>query len=116
MSVPQDQRGDSREGGAVESVTPRSFCAGWGWEGKTRKARNVKTIRLDKIAPCETTNLQGVLRLATSLWESRDYQMMVSHDGSVVISKHRSGEKATETIHIPRREFMKMLDWYQSPQ
>jgi hypothetical protein len=68
------------------------------------------------VSPSAVKSNRDVLQLQTSAWDGKSFWMLVNHDGSVCIKNQRLGEPTTESIHIPRRTFQAMLDWYEREQ
>ncbi len=66
--------------------------------------------------PAAVKSARDAMQLDSSVWNGREYWMLVQHDGAVRILKQRIGEESTEQIYIPRRTFAAMVEWYLREQ
>ena len=66
--------------------------------------------------PSEVKRNRDVLELERSIKTIGDYYMLINHDGSVCIRNHPNGETQIESIHLSRRIFQTMIEWYESDQ
>lgn len=72
-----------------------------------------------KPSDCET--ISDVLSIKRSYFISGRWDMMIQHDGAVILTEHialpkRSGRKHVASIAIPRRHFLKLIEFYTSEQ
>lgn len=78
-----------------------------------KKAKEVKMMR-----PRDTTSNADVCRLRCDNRTYGDHWILLDGDGShsVTIATQKVGEGASEMVHIPRKAFNRMVDWYMRPQ
>jgi hypothetical protein len=58
---------------------------------------------------------KSLRKMKRSLVETKDFWLLV--DGSeVIIVKQRNGERSTATITIPKKDFNRLIDFYNKPQ
>lgn len=63
---------------------------------------------------CE--RVSDVLSLQRSYQESGRFSMLIQHDGAVILADHVLGQPQTASITIPRRNFIRLLEFYQTDQ
>lgn len=68
------------------------------------------------LAPCDCESLADILSLRCSFNRVSNWTFLIQHDGAVIITEQRQGEKAVATIIIPRRHFATFLGWYETKQ
>ena len=68
------------------------------------------------LRPMDCERIADVLALNRSYQESGRFSMLVQHDGSVILADHVPGQEQTASITIPRRHFIRLLEFYQTEQ
>ncbi|HSZ58489.1 MAG TPA: hypothetical protein VK797_22675 [Tepidisphaeraceae bacterium] len=68
------------------------------------------------IAPAHVKRERDARGLENDTIYLTEFWAGVNHDGSVTICRQREGESHTELIHIPRRAFARIVEWYHKPQ
>jgi hypothetical protein len=63
---------------------------------------------------CE--GITDVCALDRSYQESGRFSMLVQHDGAVILADHVPGQEQTASIIIPRRHFIRLVEFYQTEQ
>lgn len=66
--------------------------------------------------PCDCETLADVLSLNKSYERSGRFDILVQHDGAVILTDHVPGEKQKASIVIPRRNFLRLIEFFQSEQ
>jgi hypothetical protein len=73
--------------------------------------------RLVGLRPSDCTRLADVLSLDRSYQEfGGRYGMLIQHDGAVILTDHVPGQPQTGSVTIPRRQFQRLVEWYQTEQ
>ncbi len=44
------------------------------------------------------------------------FDMLLQHDQAIILTEHPSGEKCRTQIIIPKRVFLKFMEWYEENQ
>ena len=66
--------------------------------------------------PRDARTFEDVCRLKSSAIDTPDFWMMVDEGGEVCITAQRIGEDKTGQIFIPRKDFTRLVDWYNRDQ
>ena len=66
-------------------------------------------------SPQECRGTNAICEIEMDSHSLKDYWIL--YDGHhVTITKQRMGEKSTESVTLPRRQFDALIAWYQRPQ
>ena len=66
--------------------------------------------------PSECKRISDVMSLDCSHQIAGRWSLLIQHDGAAVLTEQRIRESPTASITIPRREFQKLLAWYDTEQ
>lgn len=72
--------------------------------------------RIVGLRPMDCERIADVLALDRSYEASGRYSLLVQHDGEVILADHVPGQQQTASIAIPRRHFLRLLEFYQTEQ
>lgn len=75
---------------------------------RAAKGRSLKRVGR---APIDALTENQIFHLKRTNLDTPDYWLNVSPD-HVCLTKQRSGEPATESINIPRKDFNRLARWY----
>lgn len=68
------------------------------------------------LRPMDCERLADVLALERSYQESGRFSILIQDDGAVILVDHVAGQPQTASIEIPRRHFLRLLEFYQTEQ
>lgn len=66
--------------------------------------------------PCECQRGRDVCGLEFSHKSVRDFDIMIQHDGAVILTKHQRGQPTEAQIIIPRQVFQIFVAWWEKDQ
>lgn len=70
---------------------------------------------MSELAPNKCRDFNEVCKLNTDNFDTEDYWIL--YDGDMVtIAKQKLGEASTAKISIPKKDFDRLIRWYQRPQ
>lgn len=69
-----------------------------------------------KLAPMDCETIADVLGLEKSHETSGVYSMLIQHNGAVFLVKQSPGLPTSAEINIPRRHFIRLIEFYQTAQ
>jgi hypothetical protein len=69
------------------------------------------------LRPSDCTRISDILSLNQSYQQyGGRYEMLIQHDGAVILSDHVPGQPQTGSVTIPRRHFQRLIEWYHTEQ
>lgn len=66
--------------------------------------------------PCEIKTFNDLCLLQTDGWHGKHHWTCFNHEQEIAIVTQDEGCKSTETIHIPKQTFDRIVTWYQKDQ
>lgn len=83
---------------------------------KLKPMARVRSNRMVGLRPMDCERISDVLALQRSYQESGRFSMLVQHDGAVILTDQLPGQQPAAVITIPRRHFIRLLEFYQTEQ
>ena len=83
---------------------------------KQKPQTPVRSTRLVGLRPCDCESIADVFSLNASTESSGRWNMLIQHDGAVILTEQRRFERPTAEITIPRGTFQRLIEWYQTEQ
>lgn len=68
------------------------------------------------VKPSDCKSIADVCSLQVSHEIAGRWSLLIQHDGAAIFTEQRIGKPPAKSIEIPRREFQKLLAWYEAEQ